>query len=39
MGVEMKTFEAPTLNFTEAGLPADGVKPAAVRVYPVVDRI
>jgi hypothetical protein len=39
MGVEMKTFEAPTLNFMEAGLPTDGVKPAAVRVYPVVDRI
>jgi hypothetical protein len=39
MGVEMKTFAAPTLDFVEAGLPSDDVKPAAVRVYPVVDRI
>jgi hypothetical protein len=39
MGVEMKTFAASTLDFMEAGLPTDDVKPAAVRVYPVVDRI
>jgi hypothetical protein len=39
MGVEMKTFAAPTLDFMEAGLPTDDVKPAAVRVYPVVDQI
>jgi hypothetical protein len=39
MGVEMKTFAAPTLDFVEAGLPSDDVKPAAVRVYPVVDWI
>jgi hypothetical protein len=39
MGVEMKTFAAPTLDFVEAGLPSNDVKPVAVRVYPVVDRI
>jgi hypothetical protein len=39
MGVEMKTFAAPTLDFVEAGLPSDDVKPATVRFYPVVDRI
>jgi hypothetical protein len=39
LGIEMKTFAAPTLEFVEEGLPATDVKPAAVRVYPVVDRI
>jgi hypothetical protein len=35
----MKTFAAPTLAFVEEGLPTTDVKPEAVRVYPVVDRI
>jgi hypothetical protein len=39
MGIEMKTFAASTLGFVEAGLPSNDVKPAAVRVYPVVDRM
>jgi hypothetical protein len=39
MGVEVKTSAAPTLDFVEAGLPSNDVKPAAVRAYPVVDRI
>jgi hypothetical protein len=39
MGIEMKTFAASTLDFVEAGLPSNDVKPAAVKVYPVVDRI
>jgi hypothetical protein len=39
MGFEMKTFAAPTLDFVEQGLPLDDVKPAAVKIYPVVDRI
>jgi hypothetical protein len=39
MGIEMKTFAAPTLAFVEEGLPKTDVKPEAVRVYPVVDRI
>jgi hypothetical protein len=39
LGIEMKTFAAPTLAFVEEGLPATDVKPGAVRVYPIVDRI
>jgi hypothetical protein len=39
MGVEMKTFAAPTLDFGEAGFPSNDVKPTAVKAYPVVDRI
>jgi hypothetical protein len=39
IGIEMKTFAAPTLGFVEIGLPSNDVKPAAVRVYPVVDRM
>jgi hypothetical protein len=39
MGIEMKTFAAPTLEFLKEGLPPNDMKPAAVRVYPVVDRI
>jgi hypothetical protein len=39
MGIEMKTFEAPTLAFVEEGLPKTNMKPEAVMVYPVVDRI
>jgi hypothetical protein len=39
MGIEMKTFAAPTLDFVETGLPSNDVKPAEVKVYPVVDRI
>jgi hypothetical protein len=39
MGIEMKTFVASTLDFVEAGLPSNDVKPAAVKVYPVGDRI
>jgi hypothetical protein len=35
----MKTLAAPTLDFVEEGLPSNDVKPGAVRVYPVVDRI
>jgi hypothetical protein len=35
----MKTFAAPTLASVEEGLPKIDVKPEAVRVYPVVDRI
>jgi hypothetical protein len=37
--IEMKTFAAPTLAFVEEGLPKTDVKPEAVRVYPIVDRI
>ncbi len=38
MGIEMETFQAPTLNFREEGLPVGGVKPEAVRkLYPDVD--
>jgi hypothetical protein len=39
MGIERKTFEASTLDLVEAGLPSNDVKPVAVRVYPVVDRM
>jgi hypothetical protein len=39
MGIEMKTFAASTLGFVEVGLPSNDVKPAAVRIYPVVDRM
>jgi hypothetical protein len=40
MGIEMETFEAPTLDFKEAGLPVGGVRPEAVRrLYPEVNRI
>jgi hypothetical protein len=39
MGIEMKTFAASTLDLVEAGLPSNDVKPAAVKVYPVVDRM
>jgi hypothetical protein len=39
LGIEMQTFAAPTLEFVEEGLPPNDVKPAVVRVYPVVDRI
>jgi hypothetical protein len=44
MGIEMETFQAPTLNFREEGLPVGGVKPEAVRklypdVNPPMDRI
>jgi hypothetical protein len=40
MGIEMETFEAPTLNFKEEGLPVGGVRPEAVRrLYPEVNRI
>jgi hypothetical protein len=39
MGIKMKTFGASTLDLVEAGLPSNDVKPAAVRVYPVVDRM
>jgi hypothetical protein len=39
MGIEMKTFEASTLDLVEAGLLSNDVKPVAVRVYPVVDRM
>jgi hypothetical protein len=39
MEIEMKTFAALTLGFMEAGLPSNDVKPAAVRVYPVEDRM
>jgi hypothetical protein len=39
MGIEMKTFAAPTLAFVEEGLPKTDVKPEAVRVYLIVDQI
>jgi hypothetical protein len=39
MGVEMKTFAAPMLDFGETGSPSNEVKPVAVKAYPVVDRI
>jgi hypothetical protein len=39
MGIGMKTFAAPMLGFVEIGFPSNDVKPAAVRVYPVVDRM
>jgi hypothetical protein len=38
LGIEMKTFAAPTLSFV-AKPPKTDVKPEAVRVYPIVDRI
>jgi hypothetical protein len=38
MGVEMTTFAAPTLSFVDEP-PKIDVKPEAVRVYPIVDRI
>jgi hypothetical protein len=39
MGIEMRTFAAPTLAFADEGLPKTDVKSEAVRVYPIVDRI
>jgi hypothetical protein len=39
MGIEMRTFAAPTLLFVDEGLPKTDVKPEVVRVYPIVDRI
>jgi hypothetical protein len=39
MGIEMKIFAASMLDLVEAGLPSNDVKPAAVRVYPVVDWV
>jgi hypothetical protein len=39
MGIEMKNFAAPSLAFLEEGLTKTDVKPEAVRVYPIVDRI
>jgi hypothetical protein len=39
MGFETKIFAAQTLDFGEAGFPSNDVKPAAVKAYPVVDRI
>jgi hypothetical protein len=39
MGIKMRTFAAPTLAFVDERLPKTDVKPEAVRVYPIVDRI
>jgi hypothetical protein len=38
MGIEMATIAAPTLSFVDEP-PKDVEKPAAVRIYPTVDRI
>jgi hypothetical protein len=38
MGIKMTTIAAPTLSFVDNPLKVDE-KPAAVRIYPNVDRI